>query len=293
MTRKKNIQYLWKACTAVASLFARLVWHIAILFFRIIRVLRDYIVTQLRSLNAKAPKTFWFVLFLLSLCGSFSLFEIKKNKDAEISETSPSSRVKSFGIDVSHNQGYINWDKVMESHHPIKFVIVRSTMGKNRKDERFIENMKQLRQRGLLSGAYHYYDPNENSSDQAQNFIETVKLLPGDIIPVLDIERKSVIQSLDNLRKGVQNWLNIIESHYGVRPMIYTGQSFYEDHLMDFGFGRYPLWIAAYSKEKRSHSLIIQKAHVHQFSEKLRVYGINENTVDGNDMLRTDGIFMP
>ncbi len=41
----------------------------------------------------------------------------------------------------------------------------------------------------IMRGAYHYYRPNENSIEQANLFIKTVKLQKGDLPPVLDIEK--------------------------------------------------------------------------------------------------------
>ncbi len=59
-----------------------------------------------------------------------------------------------LGIDVSENNGYIDWDDVAESG--ISFVIVRSSYGKNGEDERFLENVNGAHSVGLQCGAYHY-----------------------------------------------------------------------------------------------------------------------------------------
>jgi len=195
-----------------------------------------------------------------------------------------------FGIDVSHYNGEIHWEKVkkQKKHKPIKFVIVRSSMGGNRVDKKFKENFAEAKKHGFIVGAYHYYDPNENSHLQARNFIKQVSLQKGDIYPVLDIEKISKIQSMDKLRQGLKNWLIIIEKHYGVKPVIYTGLSFYEDYLKNYGFAEYPLWVAAYSVDKRSHDTV-ERAVIHQFSDKVKVPGINEYA-DANDAKSLDRI---
>ena len=77
---------------------------------------------------------------------------------------------------------------INESHHPIEYVIIRSTMGDNRKDIRYKENWIGAKKQGFIRGVYHYYDPNENSTKQAHNFIKSVKLKGGDLSPILDIE---------------------------------------------------------------------------------------------------------
>ncbi len=187
-----------------------------------------------------------------------------------------------FGIDVSHYNGNINWEEVkkQKKHKKIKFVIIRSSAG-TRSDRLFQENFSKARNHGFVVGAYHYYDPNENSTLQASHFISKVTLQKGDICPVLDIEELSRVQSLDNLRKGLKNWLDIVEEYYGVKPIIYTGLAFYEDYLMRHGFSHYPLWIAAYSSSKKKHK-IVQESCIHQFSERVRIPGISGYT-DGNN----------
>lgn len=188
-----------------------------------------------------------------------------------------------FGLDVSQYQGNINWKKVAtQKKHPIQFVVVRATMGADRRDKQFEKNFFQAKKNGFLVGSYHYYDPNENSTLQAKNFLDNVRLQTGDLIPVLDIEEESEIQSMEDLKKGIKNWLDIIEEKYGVKPIIYTGFSFWNDYLKK-DFAEYPLWVAAYSQDKRNHSHV-KNAEIHQFSDKIKVPGIMENTVDGNDI---------
>ncbi|MCC7436382.1 hypothetical protein IT402_00690 [Candidatus Nomurabacteria bacterium] len=189
------------------------------------------------------------------------------------------------GIDISQYQGNIDWEKVSsQKKHKIRFVIIRATAG-IKKDKMFEKNFREAKKRDFVVGSYHYYDPNINSKKQAENYIKTIKkvLSPGDFLPVLDIEKYSKVQDKKKLVKGLKNFLFILEKEFGVKPIIYTGFSFFKDYLSEHFFDDYPLWIAAYSKNKRSHP-VVKKAAIHQFSEKLRVPGIDENTVDGNDI---------
>jgi len=182
-----------------------------------------------------------------------------------------------FGIDVSHYQGKINWGKVKTSSHPIEYVFIRATMGKNRKDHQFLQNWKSAKKHNYVRGAYHYYRPSENSTKQFNNFKSVVKLETGDFIPILDIEKESVF-GRKNLRKGILNWLKLAEETYGVKPMIYTGLSFY-NHVLKGYVDNYPIWIAAYSGKHRVKNTDWM---FHQFTEKVIIKGINEY-VDGND----------
>ena len=108
---------------------------------------------------------------------------------------------KSFGIDVSQYQGTIKWDSVrlINQEFAVDFVFVRATMGERAKDSQFAKNWEGVRSIHKLRGAYHYFRPNENSIKQANNFIKTVKLRPGDLPPVLDIEERPRHQSMEAL----------------------------------------------------------------------------------------------
>ena len=193
-------------------------------------------------------------------------------------EASPYGEGYVFGIDVSKYQGEIDWSQV-GTHHPIEFVFIRSTMGKNGKDVFFQRNWKGAQEEGFIRGAYHYYRPNENSTQQFENFASVVKLESGDFVPVLDIEEEGDF-GRDNLRMGVLNWLLLAEEVYGVKPIIYTGLNFYK-HVLQGYVDDYPLWIAAYSGGKARVKNIPWTFH--QFSDNVRVNGITENRVDGND----------
>lgn len=179
-----------------------------------------------------------------------------------------------YGIDISHYQGKINWEKAIriQDSFPISFVFVRATAGKDRVDRNFKSNWKQVKKTKFLRGAYHYYRPNENSILQANNFIKAVDLKKGDLPPVLDIEDIPRIQSIKKLKVGLKRWLNKIEIHYGVKPIIYSGESFYNDHLYD-DFSEYTCWIANYNYHVEN---IDKDWEFWQFTDKGSVRGIKE-----------------
>ncbi|OYQ32128.1 glycoside hydrolase [Flavobacterium cyanobacteriorum] len=174
--------------------------------------------------------------------------EERKITDLRIYEIVSRHKDKVFGIDVSHYQGEIDWDSVHKGSNdfPLKFIFIRATAGKNSLDRRFKTNWQKAREYGFLCGAYHYYRPNENSVQQADNFIKNVTLKKGDLPPVLDIEQIPSKQSIDSLKSGLKRWLDKVERHYGMKPVIYSGESFYTDFLRE-EFKGYDLWIANYS----------------------------------------------
>lgn len=184
-----------------------------------------------------------------------------------------------FGIDISQYQNKIKWAEVntINDKYPVDFIFMRATMGASAKDKKFKDYWKASAGRSKIRGAYHYFRPNENSVKQAQNFINTVKLRPGDLPPVLDIEERPKTQSMDSLQVGLKRWLDVVEKHYKVKPIIYSGDSYFNDFL-EQEFQGYILWIANYNFWVDS-----PKDHwdFWQFSEKGTVQGI-QGKVDLN-----------
>lgn len=218
-----------------------------------------------KSNNMKKILFFVIMVFALTSC------EMKKSGSA-------------FGIDISQYNGNIDWAKVKtqeKTKDPIEFVVLRSTVGTD-VDTRYKKNYKEAKKQGFIVGSYHYYRPNENSTLQFENFKKTVKLERGDIIPVVDIEVASTVQSMESLKVGVRNFVTLIEKEYGVKPIIYTGLSMWDTYLKDM-FGEYKLWISAYSLSRRGNETV-KNADIHQFTSKIRnIPGIPSKYVDGDD----------
>lgn len=186
---------------------------------------------------------------------------------------------KVVGIDVSEYQGKIRWSYVdtIEEKYPLRYVFIRATVGNDRVDNEFKRNWLGAKENKMIRGAYHYYRPNENSLEQANLFMKTVKLKKGDLPPVLDIEKLPKEQSIERLKIGLKRWLKAVELHYGVRPIIYTGEKYYDDFLKE-EFSDYLFWIANYNFYREE----IQEDWLFwQFTEKARVPGIATN-VDVN-----------
>jgi lysozyme len=205
--------------------------------------------------------------------------EVKRISDARNFQVLEKHEGKSIGLDVSEYQGKISWSYVdtLEKKYPLHFVFIRATVGKDRKDNRFNRNWLGAKENKMIRGAYHYYRPNENSLKQAALFIETVTLKKGDLPPILDIEKLPENQSLDSLKVGLKRWLKAVELHYGVKPIIYTGEKYYDDFLKD-EFSNYLFWIANYNfyREEIDDDWLFW-----QFTEKASVPGIKGN-VDVN-----------
>lgn len=113
--------------------------------------------------------------------------------------------------------------------------------------------------------------------DQANNFVQNVNLKSGDLPPILDIEVDPKVISHEQLFKNIKIWMALVENHYKMKPILYSGQKFHEKHLIHY-FGDYPLWIANYN-------FFVEKIKpewmMWQFTEKGYVNGI-KTPVDVN-----------
>lgn len=198
--------------------------------------------------------------------------EERKIADIRIYEVLSNQEEAIFGFDVSEYQGKIKWDKLgkVEDTFQLSFAFIRATAGIDKVDLKFKENWKSAKDNNIIRGAYHYYRPNENSIKQADNFIKTVVIKKGDFPPVLDIEKLPKTQSIDSLKVGLKRWLTKVEKHYKVKPIIYSGESYYNDFLKK-EFSEYPFWIANYNfwvKKPNENWLLWQ------FTEKAQVEGV-------------------
>jgi lysozyme len=154
---------------------------------------------------------------------------------------------KIHGIDVSSYQGIIYWPAVAQMHDQdvnIKFAFIKATEGLNDIDKQYKRNWQQAKAANVTCGAYHYFLATKSGRLQAQNFIRTVKLEPGDLPPVLDVEELYGVRR-DSLRSRISSWLLTVEAAYNVKPIIYTSASFYKNFL-GHDFDEYPLWVAHY-----------------------------------------------
>lgn len=152
------------------------------------------------------------------------------------------------GIDISHYQGRINWGQLAQTHagdFPIRFIFMKATEGGDHRDDTFRQHFDSAYKYNFIRGAYHFFRPHTDARKQADFFIRNVKLLPGDLPPVLDVEDRGK-RSKEELQKAVKTWLDNVEAHYGVKPILYTSYKFKVRYLDNPVFDVYPYWIAHY-----------------------------------------------
>jgi len=185
------------------------------------------------------------------------------------------------GIDVSYYQGKIDWKRVKameEDDVRVHFAFIKATEGMLSVDPYFQRNWREAAKVGIVCGAYHFFRPQKSGSWQAKFFLQTVKFEAGDLPPVVDIEQLNGT-SPANMRAQLKEFVSYVEKKEQVKPIIYTGLSFYNDYLKGY-FDDYPLWIAHYHQPKLKVN-DTTKWFFWQHSDKARISGIN-HAVDFN-----------
>lgn len=156
------------------------------------------------------------------------------------------------GLDVSAHQGIIHWPavKAMKVNDiQMGFCFIKATEGLEDTDKRFRDNWEQARGAGMIRGAYHFFLATKSGKKQALQYLKQVQLRKGDLPPVVDVEHLYKVKPA-LMRQRLQEWLDLVESYYQVKPIIYTYADFYQRYLGD-AFNEYPLWVAHYSEPKK------------------------------------------
>ncbi|HKN80592.1 MAG TPA: GH25 family lysozyme, partial [Actinomycetota bacterium] len=121
-----------------------------------------------------------------------------------------------------NHQGTIDWSLVAASG--TRFAFAKATEGRSFVDAMYATNKAGAALSGVVFGAYHFARPDSTANDaviEADHFVDVAQPQPGDLIPVLDIERTGDL-SQAQLTQWILAWLGRVSERIGVRPMVYT-----------------------------------------------------------------------
>jgi lysozyme len=223
------------------------------------------------------PYIFVFCLIAL-LFGAYKFapiyFQRTTEEAAPIHQVTIPAGFPSFGIDISHHQGDIDWDHLLVNNRYdtlIKFVYCKATEGTNHIDRNWQKNRAKLKKLRIAHGAYHFFSPNQPVMEQANHFLNQWQKTDEDLPPVLDVETAGT--STASLITAMKIWLQQVERKTGMRPIIYTSLHFFETKFKQ-DFAAYKFWIAAYSRKPVA---LEDSRVIHwQYSETGKLPGINE-----------------
>jgi GH25 family lysozyme M1 (1,4-beta-N-acetylmuramidase) len=152
------------------------------------------------------------------------------------------------GIDISHWQGTIDWVQVAAAGK--RFAFMKASEGIKYVDPTYVTNRAQANVNGIRVGAYHFAKPGTEAGDavaEADHFIATASWASGDLLPVLDLEVTGGLGT-NKLQTWVKTFLDRIYARTGVRAIIYTSPTFWQNKMGNTGSfaaaGYRTLWIA-------------------------------------------------
>ena len=154
------------------------------------------------------------------------------------------------GIDVSDNQGKIDWSQVAAAG--VQFAILRSVRRSGKADYQFAANLAGCRQYNIPVAVYKYtYAVTEaQAQEEAHQVIALLQennLAAGTMV-WWDVEDRDTLQPLGSakLTALIQVARTVIEAA-GYRFGIYVGLYVYSEGWFDFDqFATAPLWVARY-----------------------------------------------
>jgi len=151
---------------------------------------------------------------------------------------SDAATARAKGLDVSNWNGAIDWTKVAKAGY--RFAFGKATEGTSYNDQMYTTNRNGSEAAGLVFGAYHFARPagtslartTASAIKQANHFLAVATPQPGELPPVLDLEKTGSL-SKQRLLAWTLAWIGQIDARTGVEPFVYTSPLFWEGRLGD------------------------------------------------------------
>lgn len=166
------------------------------------------------------------------------------------------------GVDVSWHQDAIDWRALAADD--VAFAYIKATEGGDHVDPRFEFNWNEAGAAGLYRGAYHFFTLCQPGARQAANFIAVVPRAPGALPAALDLEHMGPCRqgpTMPDVMAEARVWLDRVEAHYGVRPIVYTTRQFHDAHLTQMTGERFWIRSIATPPSFRKQDWIIWQHH--------------------------------
>ncbi|GGH83788.1 lysozyme [Pullulanibacillus pueri] len=185
------------------------------------------------------------------------------------------------GIDVSHWQGTIDWNKVKKAGK--SFVFIKASEGTTFKDPMVEKNYQGASEAGLSVGFYHFarFKNSDEAQAEAQHFLKTIEGLHSQLPFALDLETNDHKLSADALSKAAIAFFKTIKQQHPKQPVVVYTYTHFAKTQLDSSLGAYPLWIAHYGVNTPGDNGIWDKWQYFQYSNKGNVPGI-KGAVDLN-----------
>lgn len=189
-------------------------------------------------------------------------------------------------IDISENNGTIDWHKVPSNNPKVEGVFIKASEGVGFTDRKLQYNATQAHLAGIPIGYYHFASlndvnhPKEDAAKEANYFLSTLINCPHETLPlVLDIETNKAGLKPDQVVDYISSFFDVL-THAGKKGFVlYSYSPFLNANLpKDHHFGNIPLWVAQYSNESQPHLPNgWQNYYLWQYTNKGKVNGFLGN----------------
>lgn len=218
----------------------------------------------------------------------------KSKNQTEVKSTDYENIIKKYknkktkiGIDVSHWQGDIDFEKVKDAG--VEFVYIRVGRGdgigeKYVLDDKFKQNIEGFNKVGIPVGVYFYSYANstKDAIKEAKWVMKQIKKYKVDLEIAFDWENWSSFQEFDlsfHKLTEVSNAFNKAVEKNGYKGMLYSSKNYLETIWSN---EKYAVWLAHYTEQTDYQG----KYKIWQISSNGKVSGLDDNLVDINIMYK-------
>ena len=201
---------------------------------------QSYHKLQLMTSFLKTTKLL-FLILLLTQCTTYAT-DYRRVTFKQIK-----SEGKIWGIDMSHHQSDIDWNK-LKKQKP-HFIFFKATEGASHTDSKYKSNYKNAKELDIIVGSYHFFSYTSNGKYQANHFLSVAKYEEGDLPLVLDAEYAKKMPADKVVTKELIDFLKVITKKTGKKPIIYCDYDYYKQYLERKLKTEHLLWICDYRRK--------------------------------------------
>ncbi len=142
--------------------------------------------------------------------------------------------MRTLGIDVSHWEGFIDWQLVSKW---LSFAYFKCTDGVSYVDNTFEPNRQGCKLTGLAHAPYHWFQPAEDPIAQADHFVHVA----GKTFKKYIVDVEEDIGADEELPGSLHAFLLRCTQLTGIKPAIYTSPGYWTEFVKP-----YPTWAEEY-----------------------------------------------
>jgi lysozyme len=192
------------------------------------------------------------------------------------------------GVDVNSNFGTIDWTQVAQTK---AFAYARVSDGTTFTDPKFLTYYAGIRQAGMKAGAYLFFRPAQDPTQQANLLVSQVLkagFAAGDLVPMIALEVTDG-KSSQEIAASLQTTVDVVKASLLVTPGIESGATFLAWQTGSTEFADNPLWIEYFSNNCPTPPLPWNNWAIWLYTDFGTVSGINMPV----DLDRSNGASLP